>query len=71
MGDGESHLLHSGDYRRWWRSAAGGDLHRLLEPLPYLGGRVDQHRQHDRSAAHMCYVMLSDGGKDVCRTDPP
>ena len=69
MRDGETHLLHLRDNRRGRCGAAGGDLHVCGNPPPHRRRRMDQHRQHDRRAAHMGNVMVSDRGENRCGID--
>ena len=70
MGDREPHCLHLGDHRRGRCCATRGDLHRLGEVAPDRGGRVDQHRQHDRRATHMRHAEVGDRRENLGRIDP-
>ena len=60
----ETHRLHARDHRGRRCRAAGGDLHRLGECPARCLGRVDQHAQHHRRAAHMRHAILGDRGED-------
>ena len=69
MGHAEAHLLHGRDHRRGRRRAAGRDLHGCAKRQLHGVGRVDQHRQHHRRAAHVRHAVARDGREDERRID--
>ena len=71
MRDAEAHRLHRRDDGRRRRGAAGRDLHDVARSAASRSsGRVDQHRHHDRRAAHVRDAVARDGREDRARDRP-